>query len=248
MILLCMDGLDSDLLAEMRLHQPHEATPTVEPELCINYGEELSPHTLHVWPSMFAGRVVRHPMLKDLEVSQGRRTVREFLHGLGIHWRRKGTHLYKGRDEAKGIIYTHSVEVKDTVFNGHSSLLYQVPGITDNFILGGPDDWYTKEHTIWGAIARVADTLPYRIVALYTRQPDHLGHNMRNPAAIYRECFTLARRLRGDVMVLSDHGCSPKTGNHTMRAYIGANFPFKADSVLDVRRVIEERLSRGETE
>ena len=129
------------------------------------------------------------------------------------------------------------------MFGGYNSFLYQIPGLVDNFLLGGPDEWYDNEHMAWGALAAVADKLPYELVALYTRQPDHLGHMMRNPVVVYREAFMIAKRLKGDVMVLSDHGCDPTTGKHTMNGYIGSNFPFKAHSVLDVRGVIEDRMS-----
>jgi hypothetical protein len=60
---------------------------------------------------------------------------------------------------------------------------------------------------------------------------------------ISSECWRLSQTqlARGDhVMMISDHGI--KDGRHTDHAYIGATFPFTADSILDVRGVIEEAL------
>ena len=246
-ILLCMDGLDSELSKKLRLHMPHEATPTIEPEMCIQFGSMLIPHSMHVWPSMFAGRVVRHPYVdRERNVSPSRMRVRNILHSLGLKWKRRGTkiipHGANPSERLKGVIYDHSVSPEDTVFKDHRSFIYRVPGLVDNLLLGGPEEWHHYEHQVWGVLAGMADRLPYDLVALYTRQPDHLGHMKHNPAWVYREGFTLAKRLEGDVMILSDHGCDPETGDHTMNGYIGATFPFKADSMLDVRKIIEGRM------
>jgi hypothetical protein len=51
-----------------------------------------------------------------------------------------------------------------------------------------------------------------------------------------------AKRYKGDVMILSDHGCDYVTGEHTTNGYIGASFPFEADSIMDVRRIVEARM------
>lgn len=247
MILLCMDGLNSRYAAELKLHMPYEATPQIEPELCIQFGSKLIPHTMHVWPSMFAGRIVRHPYVdREQNVDPNRMRFRKILHRLGVRWRRRGVQV-KGFNETcdtgfKPIIYEKSIDLEDTVFGNYHSFLYQVPGLVDNFMLGGPDEWYHYEHQVWGVLAGLADKLPYDLVALYTRQPDHLGHKLRNPSVVYREPFTIAKRLKSDVMVLSDHGCDYHTGDHTMKGYIGSSFPFKAESMLDVRKIIEARM------
>lgn len=247
MILLCMDGLDSELSSKLKLHMKYEVSPIIESELCIQLGGALTPHTMLVWPSMFTGQVVKHPDIKTENAGVKRIFFRNMLHKLGIKWKRKGTQIIPhktdhGIDRTQGIPYSRSIELKETVFGNHDSLLYQIPGLVDNFLLGGTEEWYTYEHKIWGLLANLADKLPYEIIALYTRQPDHLGHRKRNPSVVYRECFTIAKKLEGDVMILSDHGCSMETGAHTMNGYIGANFPFKAESMLDVRTVIEERM------
>jgi len=245
MILLCMDGLDYQLSAKLKLHLPYEATPTIEKELCALLDNNYVPHTLHVWPSMFAGRPIRHPDIDKLIIHPIRAKGRATLHRLGINWGRKETQL---RAYQKGIIYQRSVKPEETVFGEYPSFIYQIPGLVDNFLLGGTDDWYNYEHNVWRNLIRIADKLPYKLVAVYTRQPDHLGHRKRNPAVIYREGFMLAKQLEGDVMILSDHGCDYHTGNHTMNGYIGANFPFKAESIMDVKKIIEDRLKLNNSE
>lgn len=246
LVLLCVDGMDYRFADKLNLHMKYEAIPRIEDELCIQFGKELTPHTMLVWPSMFTGKVVYHPDIKWENVGAVRLRVRKTLQKMGVRWKRRGTKIIAHKtvcdvDKTLGIPYNKSVEISETVFGNYNHFIYQIPGLIDNFLLGGPLEWYDYEHRVWGNLSQFAEEMSQDLIALYTRQIDHLSHYKMNPVAVYRECFMYAKKLNCDVMLLADHGCDSVTGVHTMNGYIGANFPFKANSMLDVRKIIEEK-------
>lgn len=105
-----------------------------------------------------------------------------------------------------------------------------------------------REYQTYSLLAHGAQALgsAYELGCIYTRIVDAWGHfkkaeEMRH---IYSDISAHAWRLaerqkaQGDeLLMISDHGCID--GIHTLNAYIGATFPFEAESILDIRGVIE---------
>lgn len=239
MIILCMDGLDPDLAKDYGLHMPHEAKLEVERELWLNNGVYDHPHTLHVWPSMFVGEIRQHPDLVHRRMPV-RRGIRRWLHSKGVQWTRKRKAIRK--PIAK--VYNSSVKYEETVFSRYNSFIYHIPGIVDAFVMGITLQYIRETHNYWRVFATVSNILPYELIALYTGSPDSLAHLNMDVEFCYRDGFMRAKELKGKVMLVSDHGCDPETGKHTNHAYLGANFPFKAKSILDVRGIIEDNILR----
>jgi hypothetical protein len=239
MIILCMDGLDPTQASEYGLHLPYEGSLKIPRELYHG----AYPHTLHIWPSMFTGKCVRHP---DLQTQNSLRvSIRGWLHKNNISWNRKGVNIHQRGwqpDDVKGKVYNKSANYEDTIFSEYNSFIYNIPGLVDGFVLGGTKEWAKSEHRLFNILANTVPQLGYEIVAVYTHNPDYEDHRGINYEPTYRQGFLLAELLakRYDTILLSDHGCV--NGFHTDSAYIGASFPFEADSVLDVRKVIEEKM------
>ena len=84
-VMLCVDGLDPDQAREFGLKMPYEASLDIPSELTY-YG---NPHTMHIWPSMFVGRIVKHQALVETTRHSNRLRVRKWLVRHGIKWKRK---------------------------------------------------------------------------------------------------------------------------------------------------------------
>ena len=241
-VVLCVDGLDPDQAREFGLKMPHEASLDIPSDLTY-YG---NPHTMHIWPSMFAGRIVKHPALVETTRHNNRLRARKWLVRHGIKWKRKGLKFQKWEDGfvPKWNVFHPSVE--ETVLDKFSSFKFDIPGVSEGVILGASLSWQREKHEHFKLLARSLVKSNFEIVAVYSHVMDHYGHFGYDLEHPYREIFMLARELElfRDVIVVSDHGCV--NGKHTFQAYLGCTWPFEAKSVLDVADVIEQRLTADE--
>jgi hypothetical protein len=197
---------------------------------------------------MFTGKIVVH---KDFDNKRNkeqvfRMRIRKKIKQMGFSWRRNGIQINKIDDDAFEFIgkcYNASVDYSETVFNLFNSFIFDIPGLVDGFVLGGTSRWAETQYKLFKHLL-LNSYKSHQIIALYTHYPDYLAHKKKNVDLVYKEEFQLAQIMseKDDVLLLSDHGCSNSTGLHTDQAYIGANFPFKAETVLDVEKVVRERL------
>lgn len=244
LILLCMDGLDPDYAKELHLSMPYEKTLTIPKSLY--YGNK--PHTMNIWGSMFAGKEFPHPKFHVSEVVKSRFKFRKVLHKIGIKWHRDGWNVKKEREthlgDGPGKVHNAHVPYEDTIFHKYNSFIFDIPGVVDGFILGGSLKQVNRNHKLFKVLLTCLTLSSYELIAIYTHQPDIQAHMELNSDSIYKEGFFLANDLSKDnkIILLSDHGCSPYTHNHTELAYIGTNFPFEAETVLDVKDVIQKAM------
>jgi hypothetical protein len=57
LVILCVDGLDYDYAKKLELSLPYESKLKIPKEL-YHKGQ---PYTMHIWPSIFKGKIVIHP-------------------------------------------------------------------------------------------------------------------------------------------------------------------------------------------
>jgi len=226
---------------------PYEERLEIPKPLWTIGNKIVAPHTLNIWPSIFVGEIKIHPQLQERHGRTVRRSVRKILHKIGIKWHRKGKKFYKDPTDLPilGKVYNSCVKYEETVFSKYSSYLYDIPGVSDGFVLGGSYDWFNEKHRIWKTLVSISDILPYEIVALYTHCPDYQCHLDVDLRPYYFEIFRLAKEFKTSTILLSDHGCCPESGKHTEHAYIGTNFPIKGNSVLDIRKIIEDYFNNS---
>lgn len=242
--ILCLDGLDPGEAERLGLSMPHQVALEIPKELY--HGGQ--PHTLHVWPSMFVGEITVYTgpeLIKPKKpINPIRLKIRNELKKRGFRWERGGLKIQEYK-ELK--VRVHEIEDKlsrpspldvPTVFNNHLSFIFHVPRVDPLYIWGVNLDYAEQEHLRVLALSLMLNRINM-LKAFFSRSIDFMVHFNLDADNCYREIFTHAQTLKGDVILVSDHGCVK--GLHTETAYMGANFPFKAKTVLDVRGVIESR-------
>lgn len=238
LLILCVDGFDPDYARENGYDRlPYSQRLTIPRECYVDTPDGPIPHTDRVWPSMFSGKAIDHGL-----------TVRGPLRQLGHDILVKIRLTWQGRP-SYGLSPTH--ENLDTVFKEFNSFLWNIPTISPEWIMNFPTfesfvEYCEREFLLFSILARGLPAYPHEVGAVYTRIMDAYGHHNteREISHLYEDisyqAVILSKRDDLDVMLLSDHGCINRV--HTDHAYAGATFPFEAESVLDIRRVIEERL------
>lgn len=156
---------------------------------------------------------------------------------------------------------------EETVFDHYQSMTWNIPTLDPSYLFGVPpflrEAHDLNEYHQWLLISKALSKSEYDLGACYFHRVDSLGHNLIEPRNddtqeqienrqmvldeiknMYSSIKEHAHALEDecDIMIVSDHGCL--YGIHTNKAYLGATFPFKAQTVLDVRQVIENRLSQ----
>lgn len=171
-------------------------------------------------------------------VRNGARQIREKLKKRGI-LRRKTTYTLGGWNEKL-----------ETVFTERDSFIWNIPTLVPEWIVTFPDfedlERFTRrEYEMFEVMANGLYDGAFDVAAIYTRVLDVMSHigKHREETRFYDRISQLTsdlvhERVGGELMVISDHGIVD--GFHTDSAYMGATFPFEAESILDVRRVIEE--------
>jgi len=237
--ILCFDGLDPGEAERLGLSMPHQVTLGIPKELY----HDGKPHTLNVWPSMFVGEITIYSGPETTKpINSIRLKIRAELNKRGLKWERRGLKIQKYRE-----LRVHEIEDKlsrprplniPTVFNNHLSFIYNIPRVDPLYIWGANLDYAQQEYKRVLALSLMLNRINL-LKAFFSRILDFMGHFSQDADHYYQEVFTHAQMLKGDVILVSDHGCVK--GLHTETAYMGANFPFKAKTVLDVREVIEDR-------
>lgn len=245
LLVMCVDGLDPGLAATLGLHMEYEAALTIPKELYYNG----SPHTLHIWPSIFTGKISLYPGLADSEMSEFRINIRKWLISHGIRWRREGIIIRRAFNERLGqprwAVKNPSVDktILDSCLN---SFIWNIPGVSEGFIMGVSDSYLKAQYEIWAFLVRMLPFSNFNVAAVYTHIIDILAHKIRKKEVhdLYKHIFVEAKTQskKCDVLLISDHGCCPVKGRHTELAYAGANFPFEASTVLDIANVILKKV------
>ena len=135
LLILCVDGLDPDYAASMGFSMEHERKLKIPKELYHN-GEPL---TLHIWPSIFTGKVLRYKGLEEIksETSGPRLRLRKWLLSHGIKWKRDGIKVTKYEeptpDTYKPKWKVYQTET-DTILGNYDSYTWNIPGVSPSFI------------------------------------------------------------------------------------------------------------------
>lgn len=247
LLILCVDGFDYDFAKANDYDRfPHSAKLTIPRECYSETLEGAQPATGKVWPSIFSGRIFD----QAVTVRKGaRRWIHDLLMKMGVSW--SGKKRYWVNPWNKDI---------ETFLTGRNAFTWNLPTISPEWLARFPDldhivEFCKREYEIFRFLARglISEAKGFEIGVIYTRTLDAWGHfthlkdelDMRR---LYQEISYEVCRLsqsqlaRGDhLMMISDHGCL--NGAHTDHAYIGATFPFEAESILDIRSVVEEFLT-----
>ena len=246
LLILCVDGFDPDFAMINDYDRfSHSAKLTIPRECYSETVDGAQPATGKVWPSIFSGRIY------DQSVTV-RKGVRKFVHDLlmkaGITW--SGKKRYWVNPWNKDI---------ETFLTGRNAFGWNLPTISPEWLARFPDldhivDFCEREYAMFRFLGRglVSEFGGFELGVIYTRTLDAWGHFTHLKGEIdmkrlYQDISAEAWRLSqiqlargGHLMMISDHGCL--NGAHTDHAYIGATFPFEAESILDVRAVVERAL------
>ena len=240
--MLCVDGLDPDLAEKYGFSMPYEKRLEIPREL-YRFGE---PYTMHIWPSIFKGQIVRHPdFIDDSESIRGK--IRRWLVDHGIRWRRDGLNFTAWGNEAMTPVFrvVHPC-LDNSLLDDYSSFDFDIPGVSEGFILGASKEFRVSRFRTFMILASAVKFSQVQISALYTHLIDYLAHLHVDVKWYYWKVFEIAKLMSKicDVMLISDHGCDPVEGAHTEIAYLGSNNALNARSVLDVRTDVNEILSK----
>lgn len=250
MLILCVDGIDPDLAAEHNLKMPYERKLTIPRELYITGPDNPGiPWTPHVWGSIFAGRIEVYPDFRTFKrsINPLRNYVRKYLLKNNIKWHRSGFTIKRApiRDDTFRRI---KPVITENVLDRYLSLDVHIPAISHDYFYGGDDSYRDAEYKMFLVLASMLQYSMMNLSAIYTRKIDIMGHRVTQEKGMdellnyYDQVFAEANSLKGNIMLLSDHGCIE---SHTDHAYLGCTQPVYANSVLEVRKDIE-RIVDGE--
>lgn len=239
MMLLCVDGIDPDLVNEFSWGNLFKYNYKLEiPRECFIPDPELgsTPHTTRVWPTIFSGQIIDYGLIKREGI---RALIHDALVRTGITWRRKKKQFTLGPG---------NIDL-DTIFNHYYSFAWNIPTICPEWIATFPSyevfvKYCEREFEMFRFMILGAREKHFEVEAYYLRWLDYVGHNdWKNLEAGYSRIFSLIHKIkqkREDVIVLSDHGC--KDGLHTNYAYLGSDVPILAESVHELRHEFERIL------
>ena len=236
MILLCVDGLDPDLVQEYGWGKVFKYNYSLSiPQECYVPDPELgsTPHTTRVWPTIFSGKIIDYGLIRR---EGPRKKIHDALVRLGITWRRK----------KKRYTVNPANENLNTIFDDFRSFTWNLPTMDPEWIATFPSyeafvEYCKRELWMWMNITLGSEVGDYGLEAYYLRYVDFVGHNdWKNLRTAYQTIFGHVLNLkqdRHDIIVLSDHGCI--NGVHTEQAYFGSDYPILAESVEQLRHEFE---------
>lgn len=238
MMLLCVDGLDPDLITEYKWDKLFRYNYKLEiPRECFVPDPDLgsTPHTTRVWATIFSGKKIDYGLIKREGL---RKTVHDFLVRNKITWNRTkpSYRLFPSNENL------------ETIFDHYHSFTWNIPTINPEWISTFPGyeafaKFCKRELIIWSYICRGAMFSSFDLDAYYMRYIDYIGHNEPEKLKkaydfILYEVKDLKRKR--ELVLLSDHGC--RDGLHTNYAYLGSDTRFKAESVDEIRKDLERIL------
>jgi len=236
LFILCVDGFDPTMAKNLKTELPYNLVLSIPEELY----EKGSPHTLHIWPSIFTGKPTRYNGLQKMRTPLWRQKTRRMLHKLGIRWYKTEA----GRTTKEPTIYEElkigmkvvTPEVKHTLMDEYKSYDFDLPGVSYSYVHSGALNQHKMRHRHWTHLQQALHFTNYSVAALYTSLLDYQGHvSPQMLPSLYIDVTTQAKWLikaGHDVILVSDHGCVD--GKHTDQAYLGCNVPVEASSVCDV--------------
>lgn len=245
LLILCVDGFDPDYGQEYGFNKfRYSARLSIPAECFIESPDGPQPTTGRVWPTILSGRVQSHSLIERKGL---RKRAHDFLLRRGITWTR-------GRPSYQVNPWNEDLE---TVLTGRLAFTWNIPTISPEWVVRFPDmvrlmAYCNREYQMFNMMAQGVQVRGsgYELAIIYTRIVDAWGHfkKAEDMKFIYSDVTATAWRLaqaqqaQGDeLLFLSDHGCL--NGVHTDKAFIGATFPFEAESITDVRGVIEGVLN-----
>ena len=241
-MLLCVDGIDPDLINEFGWDQLFKHNYKLEiPRECFVPDPELgsTPHTTRVWATIFSGRKIDYGLIKR----EGfRKKAHDWLVRNKITW-----NLTKKR--YKVAPFNENLE---TVLDHYNSFAWNIPTISPEWMAGCPDyDSFVKycqrELIMFTLMCTGARKGAWDLEAYYVRYIDYVGHNepdnLRRAYDSLLMMVKLWKEKRNDIILLSDHGCVD--GVHTNYAYLGSDLKFKAGSVDEIRGDLERLLRKA---
>ena len=229
-ILLCVDGIDPDLVREFGWDNLFKFNYSLKiPIECyaMNLDVGPTPYTLKIWPTIFSGKIIDYPQIR-------RKGIRKLIHNLlirvGFNWNGK----------QKYGINTTNLEL-ETIFDNYPSFTWNLPTMNPECILSFPDlqkcvSHSKRELNMWLRMTLGSLYFDTPLQAYYLRYIDVVGHyNPEKLREAYNTIFLHVSDLKkkGNVILLSDHGC--KDGCHTELAYLGSDHSFNAKWVNELR-------------
>ena len=130
--------------------------------------------------------------------------------------------------------------IDKSIFDNYNSFTFSIPGVNYGYIFGANLKTLKERYEHFKVLARMLPYTNYDLAGIYHSLIDRYAHTGANIKYLYNELKMIIKSTSCDLLVLSDHGCDPETHAHNENAYIGATFPFKADSVLDVYNIIKD--------
>ena len=258
LLVLGVDGLCPERAEELGYpSMPHEQTLSIPEELYF----KGNPHTLKIWPSMFHGKAIDIDLQKVLDAVYERDTLdyrlRQFMIKIGIKRLLNRTKVNYRKVVPKNVglqwrAYPSSFGL-ETVLDHYDSISWNIPGLSPECIIGYPDldlivPYIKREYNNWKHITVGMSIRPRRLNVAYTHIIDGLSHRTQPLDPFYLDISNhvkmLSRLSDIEIMLVSDHGATPD-GEHTDLAYLGCTQPISAETVLDVRRDIENILDAG---
>jgi len=244
LILLCVDGVDPDLVQEFGWGKLFKYNYSLKiPQECYIPDPDLgsTPHTTRVWPTIFSGKIIDYGLIRREGM---RKILHDFLVRSRITW--KGKPKYRVGPGNEDL---------ETIFDKYHSFTWNLPTIDPEWISTFPSfvqyvKYCKRELNMWIRITYGAVYLDTPLQAYYLRYVDYIGHNQPEVlkeayATVFLQASDLKRRGQ-DVILLSDHGCVD--GIHTERSYLGSDFKFNAEGVhelySDFERIFDKGLER----
>lgn len=238
MKLLCIDGLDPDLMREYGWNSLFRYNYKLEiPRECFVPDPELgsTPHTTRVWPTIFSGEIIDYGAIR-------REGFRKVLHDLLVKNR-----VTWNRSKPKYRVRPVNEDL-DTILDHCKSFHWNIPTISPEWISTFPSyeafvRYCKRELRQWISIVFGSRVMTYQMEAYYTRYVDFVGHNdYKNLEDAYHLVLMNVEtwKKHSEVIVLSDHGCVD--GLHTNYAYLGSDRKFMALSVEEIRDDLERLL------
>jgi hypothetical protein len=247
LILLCVDGIDPDLVQEFGWGKLFKHNYSLKiPQECYVPDPDLgsTPHTTRVWPTIFSGKKIDHGLIK-------REGPRKILHDVLVRARI----TWKAKPQFR--LFPSNLDL-ETIFDEYYSFTWNLPTMNPEWISTFPSyeafvKYSRRELNMWIRMTHGAKYFDVPLQAYYLRYVDYVGHNTPDILkSAYDIVFLQASDLKKagqDVILLSDHGC--KDGLHTERAYLGSDWKFNAEWVHELRedftRIFDKGLERLKT-
>ena len=141
----------------------------------------------------------------------------------------------------------------ETVLDHYDSISWNVPGLNPECLIGYPNldvlvPFFKRDYNNWKYITLGMCLWPRKLNVAYTHIIDGLSHRKEPLDPFYLDISNHIKKLENlgdiEIMLVSDHGVTAD-GDHTDQAYLGCTSPISANSIIEVRKDIENILNAG---